>query len=146
MKLRHLALLMLFIFSCSKENANVTSKELTSAKERVKTLKKFVPLKSPIEDCHFELSNVNLKTDRSIPNSSDHTYELALKVAPEHFEAWTKNLTHTSFPLNTGWYDSLIAKQDGFSYTTPTFMSKDGGTIVIGYEREALLFIRIRQY
>lgn len=146
MKTVYLTIFLLSLFSCGKQKNSISSKEFPTAQKRVKALQKYMNLKSPVEDCHFAIYDVNLNAKRSTPGPTDRKYEVALKVLPEHFSAWTQDLTHTSFPLNTGWYDSLLIKQNGFDYSTPTIMSKDGGKIVIGYENEGLLFIRIRQH
>lgn len=145
MRIICIVIVFLSLFSCNKSNNQVTSKDIPKASQRVKTLQNYLLFKSPVDDCHFDIYDVNLSAGRSIPGPTDRTYKVALKVAPEHFEAWTEGLTHTSFPLNTTWYDSLIEKQKGFTYSTPTFMSKDGSKIVIGYQNEGLLFIRIHQ-
>ncbi|MEJ2664905.1 MAG: hypothetical protein P8107_12845 [Spirochaetia bacterium] len=136
---------LLLLFSCSNGDNFITSKNIGNTSERIQTLRKYYKLKTEILDTEFEIFDVNLNADRSIPGPTDRDYKIVILVKSENIDTWTNGLTITSFPVNYDWAKDLLNGNNKFNFSGSPLLYKELYKELIVFKKEGIIFIRIKQ-
>ncbi|MBN1525364.1 MAG: hypothetical protein JW904_12825 [Spirochaetales bacterium] len=131
---------------CPAGSNRVTSREFKTSVERVHALKKYYHPKTGIIDTEFDIFDVNMNAERSIPGASSRDFKLILYVAPGDIDAWIDTTEITSFPVDYNWVfdvSSRLTLQD-LQGAVLTMKSEFRSILVLA--EKGIVIIRIQEF
>lgn len=142
-----LSLMLALAAFVSAAGNRVVSDGLATSAERVKVLKKYLKLRSEIQDTAFDIYDVNLDAGSSIPGPTHRDFRIALALKKADAKKWLSGLVITSFPKDRAWCDALIAGRQSLKTGHPqdvwTYTGKDKTAFY--FEKDGILCLRIYQ-
>ncbi|HMW04706.1 MAG TPA: hypothetical protein PK079_09940 [Leptospiraceae bacterium] len=146
---RVIAILFLFaIFNCSIPKNHIQSFALENRKDRLETLQKYLIFKSEVLDAEYDIYDVNLNAEYTIPGATSRDYRIVLFLKKEDISKWLTDVTLTSFPESDLWREDLIQKSNRLKslQLEKDYMTYKNSNKTIFYnQKHSILFIRINQ-
>ena len=140
-----LTLLVIFALSCHDESNFRSSENIDNPADRIETLRNYISLKSELIDAEYNIFDVNLNSNRSIPGPSSRDYKIALLIDKNNIANWLQDLNTSSFQLDYDWIYDLIKSNDNFYLSSKPIIYTGENTELILFEEESIIFIRIVQ-
>lgn len=147
-----LLLLLLSLFSCTESKKEtvpdyrtVKSENLKTSEDRIIKLKEYFHLRGNTLDAEFDIFDVNIGANRSIPGASSRDYKVALLLEVSETNLWKEDVTESTTPLNYSWAENLIKNNQNFDTTgTPKFYTSPNKEVII-FDKSGTILIRIVQ-
>ncbi|MBX3723819.1 MAG: hypothetical protein KF713_18380 [Turneriella sp.] len=101
---------LFFTVSFARDMNRVRSVDYPGKEKRLEVLKKHLKLHTSVSDAAFDLYDVNLNADSSIPGPTHRDYRVALRLPAGAAARWLTGIAVTSFPHDAAWCHALLAE------------------------------------